>query len=611
MFFDKFSKKTGPTRHDFPDAWRPSLDSAMAELRQLAGATESEFLRIGEQMQGIHRHSGEISGLADHLVDAASGPRMQALLERLRQMMGDMEDYLARARARSVETFTTLQRFQDLLVQISKPLEGFQKMDMTLHILGVAIKIESARLGDMGSGFVNLAMDVEKLSHQINEKSEAILKHRHLLTSMVSESMALVQSTESCHDAEVSSTLANTAASLRELEAVNERFTRLGARVAAVSGEIAGNIGEVVSSMQFHDINRQQLEHVVEALEGLSTDIDAVHGSGPADQRRSLIIEAGNVCELQEAQLHFASTEFHAAVSSIVDNLRELARKQTAMAEETLAAMGLMDASDTSFLDGISHGIATVTSLLATFADTDRDMSAAMKKVAETIGEITVFVGDIESIGYATVHIALNAQIKAAHTGAEGAALEVLAKEIKQLSDETVHQTDSIATALTEINAATGRLSMKTDEAEIILGAKISGMGKEVSEIVEMLGGMNAELLAVLSRMHGMVDALTEEVEMVTAGIDVHERSRATADQVAAALHAIVDQSRKLEPASEEFKQNLRLMEERYTMESERRIHEAIAGKRKEPTEAGGQLQIPEATPGKGDSEFGDNVDLF
>ena len=607
MFWNNFSKKRATPRHDFIGAWQSMIGSSLAKLRQLAGATENEFLQIGEQMQGVHQRSGEISLMANHLVDVASGQRMQTLLERLRQMMRDMEDYLAKTRQRGTETFSTLHRVQELLAQISKPLEGFQKMDMTLHILGVAIKIESSRLGEMENGFVNLAMNVEKLAHQVNDKSEIILKHRQLLASMITENMGVVQSTESIHDAEVSSTLGNTAASLRELESVNERFSQLGVRVAAISGEIAENIGEVVSSMQFHDINRQQVEHIVEALERLSGDISKA-GRLTRMNRRSLIIDTGDACELQEAQLHFAASEFHAAVSTIVENLRDVAGKQEALAEETLTTAGVMDASGTSFLNGISSGMSTMTALLTSFAGTDRDMSAAMKKVAATIGEIIVFVSDIEAIGYATVHIALNAQIKAAHTGKEGAALEVLAEEIKQLSNETVRQTDAIAMTLTEINSATAKLTMNADDAEINLCSSIRGMGEEVTEILKMIGEMNAELLGTLTHMHAMVNSLTEEVEKITAGIDVHERSKAMADEVAAVLHEIVDQSRELEPASDEFKENLRLMEEHYTMESERRIHEAIAGKHAGQTETNAQLPAP---AGAADSEFGDNVDLF
>ncbi len=74
--------------------------------------------------------------------------------------------------------------------------------------------------------------------------------------------------------------------------------------------------------------------------------------------------------------------------------------------------------------------------------------------------------------------------------------------------------------------------------------------------------------------------SLTEDVEQATSGVDVHERTKVMADTVLADLERIVAQSRQIEPASSEFKENLRHMEEHYTMESERHIHEALARKR-------------------------------
>jgi len=612
FLFENSSSTVGtPARHESFGVWQSILVSSLATLHQLSGASENEFLQIGEQMQGIYQRSAEISKQANHLVELASGSRMQSLIERLRQMIGDIEAYLSSARLRNSESSSTLSGVQNLLRQVAKPLEGFQGMNMTLHMLGVSIKIESARLGKRGAEFVNLARDIEKLSRQVEDKSGAILDHRQSLLSMIAENMASLQTTESLHDAEVTQTLGNTSAGLHELESANNRFTQLGGRVAAISSEITTNIGEVVSSLQFHDINRQQVEHVVHALEQLSASLAAVNDETHDEaSRRVLITEVGNVCELQEAQLHFASNELYAAVSSIVENLRAVGGKQTALGQETLAASGVLDASDTSFVDGIRRGMASVTSVLTACVSTDRDMSATMKRVAATVGEITSFVHDIDNIGFEIVLLALNAQIKAVHAGRRGAGLGVLAEAIRQLSDEAVQRTDAVTVILTEIHTATEHLAVGSSEDEAKLCAKLMTMEGELTGILKMLAEMNVELLTILSQVQGMVNALTEEVEKITSQIDVHERTKAMADEVLVVLDRIVSQSRQLEPASTEFQENLRLMEEKYTMESERRIHETIAKKHGQQLETAAAIQTADSV-NHTDSEFGDNVDLF
>lgn len=615
MFF--FMSKNSPMSTSTPakrqslSVWHPILGSALGTLRQLAGATESEFLQIGEQMQGIYLRSAEISKQANHLVDIASGERMHSLIARLNQMIGDIEAYLSSARSRSSESSETLNGVQDLLGQVAKPLAGFQQMNMTLHMLGVSIKIESARLGASGKEFVNLALDVEKLSRQVEEKSEAILDQRQDLLSMIIENMLSLGTTGSLHEVEVTKTLGNTMTGLQELEAANDRFTQLGGRVAAISTEITANIGEVVTSLQFHDINRQQVEHVIEALEQLTESFAGVEKKHHDEASlRALIVEVGNVCELQEAQLHFASLELYSAVSSIIENLRQVGGKQAALGQETLTATGVLDASDTSFVDDISRGMASVTAVLTSCVSTDHEMSATMKRVAATVGEITAFVQDIDDIGFQIVLLALNAQAKAAHAGELGAGLGVLAEAIRQLSDEAVQRTNAVSVTLTEIHSATERLSVGSSEDEAKLCAKLLAMEEEFTEVLKMLAEMNAELLAILSQVQGMVHGLSEEVTRITTQIDVHERIKTMADEVLGMLHTIVSQARELVPASTEFKKNLRLMEEKYTMESERRIHEAIAMKHGVQLERAESAQVAEGASSS-DSEFGDNVDLF
>jgi methyl-accepting chemotaxis protein len=589
--------------------WRNMVGPAIETLRRMAGTTEDEFLRIGSKLQSFYQRSVDISGMANRLVEVVSGENVDSLTSRLQQMMGDMEEYLASARTRSSESCNILEQVQVLLDNLSEPLEGFQKMNKSLRMLSISTKIESARLGELGSGFVNLAMDVEKLSHQVQEKSAAILAHRLLLATLITGNLAAVRSSEKEQDVMVLATLKDTSANLKELVAVNERCTRFGGTVSAISGEVADSIGEVVSSMQMHDMTRQQLEHVVEALERLSGELTGFNQPDAEDDRhRRVIIEAGDICELQEAQLRFAANELYAAVCTIVDNLRDVARKQAVIVRESGTITGSANLDGASFVDVMSEGMATVTAVLTSCAKADLNMFDTMKKVAQTIDEIAAFVTDIEAIGSEIDLIALNSQIKAALTGPEGAALGVLAEAIKRLSDEAVRQTDSVAAILNNIHAVTEHLLADAANEEGQLGSRISSIQDELTLILRTMGEMNNGMRSALSGLNERVLSLTEDVEQATTGVDVHERTKKMADGVLADLELIVAQSRRIEPASSEFKENLRHMEEHYTMESERHIHEALARKKT------GQAVVVARSSAKivvDDSGFGDNVDLF
>ncbi|MFA7060321.1 MAG: hypothetical protein WC156_05830, partial [Pedobacter sp.] len=142
--------------------------------------------------------------------------------------------------------------------------------------------------------------------------------------------------------------------------------------------------------------------------------------------------------------------------------------------------------------------------------------------------------------------------------------------------------------------------------------SRVTVMKNELTGILSTLGNMNADLCTLLTGLNPKLCSLTDDVERATGGIDVHEQTKRMAEDVIIVLDRIVAHARELEPASSEFKENLCHMEERYTMESERHIHEAIARKRSGlSSPADIMVTDAENKADSDESEFGDNVDLF
>jgi hypothetical protein len=594
------------------NAWPATFSSILVALQQLATSTEHDFLRIGSQMQGIYQRSTALAETAHQLVEVASGEGIHKLTDRLRQILGEMESYFEKAQQQNVNSCTALGKVAQLLQQVAEPLAGFKKMSMQLYILEVSVKIESVSLGEMEGEFLNLAQDIKKLSRQIKEKANVGHDHRLLLSSIISQSIAAIQAAKTNQESSVRGIVGDTRTSLLQLEAVNDRVSTLGIDIRSVSAENSNNISDIVQSMQFHDIFRQQIEHVMEALQALSPTAEEIADEKSIENdslRLKLIGNTGDICELQEAQLQFAATEFHAAVSSIVTHLREIGTIQKQMERNIASRMGGINTSNTSFIDDVGHHMSSVTTLLTTCADTNKELAKTTKKVTGAVEEISSFVADIEEIGHEITQIALNSRIKAAGTGDNGASLSALSEEVGQLANEAVRRADSIIGSLTKIQSATDTLSTETDTNEKILDSALSGMTRELGETLTFFARLGQELFALLPQLRLEVHGLSGEIEQLISGIDVHERAKFLAEQVLTDLRRVVHQARQLHPASADFKKDLRRMAEHYTMESERRIHEAIAKKH------GMGGAVPE-TQTKADasgqeSEFGDNVELF
>ena len=600
--------------HRLIGEWRGDLSAVLLSLGEMAGATEDEFLRIGGRLQEVYQRTTGLTRTAERLVEIAAGERIGALIERLHHILTEMERYLGETETTGANSFDIMTSVSTLLQQVAGPLEVFKRMGRTLYMFEVSIKIESAHLGDMGDEFVNLAMDIKKLSQQIKAKAGTLHDQRLLLVRLLKQNIDRIGSTRSVQINEVRATLAGIENGLAGLHAAHEEFAGLGGEIGTIAQDNARHLSSVVESMQLHDILRQQVEHIIESLEGLDAQM-ASSLPGEAEGGESWLGETmsrvGDVCELQEAQLQFASGEFSTAVENIVARLGEIVGEQRRMAAAIANQAGVSQSGGSSFIDEVSRHMSSSTALLAECSQQNHEMAATMQEITSTVEAMTGYVNDITEIGEEIIDISLNARIKAATTGTEGDSLSVLAEEIGTLSQEAVRHTDTITATLTEVHGATSRLSSEVNTLETTMADRVMGLESESATVLDTLGSMGGELVAMVDRIEGEVAPLARELESIGAGVDVHVRTSDKAGKVIATLKDISDAARLYHPATDAFKQDLRRMAEKYTMESERRIHEAIARRNQEQepeTQGGGSTTAP---PADGGSEFGDNVDLF
>lgn len=585
--------------------WREQMIPVMTILHDIAGNTEDQFLQLGEKLQDFALRSASISGVARDLVAIVAGTESTQLTDRLRHLFDEMDAYLNRVNSQGEASCSTLEQIMAQLDSVITPLEGFRKMDKALRMLSISTKIESARLGELGAGFTTLAMDVEKLSQAVSEKSAGIMQQRQSLSHLITNNLEMVRSTEARQFSNARTILTSVSSNLASMEQLNSSCSVTGSQVSVIAEQISTDIATVVSSMQFHDITRQQIEHVIEALEKLQqhTDIIAIQHD---EHCPALVAETGDVCELQTAQMRHAADQLLQATGAILESLQDIATKQAQISHSLQQALlGNTGGSETSLLETIGYNMQQVTTILQSCSQADQELATAMQQVSDTVGTIGGFVSDIEAVGSEIDLIALNAQIKAAHTGTQGAALGVLAEAIKRLSLEAVTQTEAVSAALSTINGITGTMANQTDQVENGSLQQVSDMEHEAHQIISSLASINRATLQQLTSLANSAESLADDISSATSSIHVHENIHAQTAQTVQILEQIYREAREQVPASSEFINNLRHMEQRYTMESERMVHEMLAARH------GIQLLLQKQESSASGSEFGDNVDLF
>lgn len=272
------------TMHRFNDVLRQQLASITRE-------TEAAALGIAEKLQAIDQLVTHLNNYIGHIANASGhiARDSQQQLAGNHELIGRMEHYIrSRADAASDEQQRVTQviaEAHDLegLVQLIRQISG------QTNLLALNAAIEAARAGEAGRGFAIVADEVRKLSGEtdlavdrINEGIKAVADSIEL------QFRARLQSSNVAEEQQALVTFADQIAELgRGYEQLLEHDQKVLAEVQQASGTLTGMFMDILASVQFQDITRQQIEQVCKALDTLDAHADTL-----AEQLRQSAIGA-------------------------------------------------------------------------------------------------------------------------------------------------------------------------------------------------------------------------------------------------------------------------------------------------------------------------------
>ena len=151
------------------------------------------------------------------------------------------------------------------------------------------------------------------------------------------------------------------------------------------------------------------------------------------------------------------------------------------------------------------------------FAGKSAEVADLIGSVAGTVAEMTEFVSSIEEVGAEIELIALNASIKAAHTGEEGKALGVLAQAIQRLSVEARDRTSAVSEVLRSISDASAALEKASDTGE--KQHQIDQYAQRQTELMQVLDALSDKMSAAAGEVLALSSALGTDMDRLVDGI--------------------------------------------------------------------------------------------
>ncbi|HEX2868257.1 MAG TPA: methyl-accepting chemotaxis protein [Ignavibacteriales bacterium] len=597
---------------DFPGALSPTLLSDNKELDliplQSIGSKISrainllsdDYYSFGKLIQENYNLSKQVVNTLIDITGLVSDAELKSELEVLSSTIGHLAEIFMSFKEESSLKENNLLSIQMSLLSIISTIENYTKIVKHLRVLGISTKIENARLGAEGTGFSTIAGDVERLSEVINEKALQINHRSKILVSDVKEIITKIRilGQEQKKESELLVEEARLSLSSYQLS-YNSSFESAGL-IRDTSSKISSDINSLIALIQIQDIIRQQLEHIKENLESFSSSSSNVKLRTDCDM--TLIKQLIAVCQLERAQVIHTKDEI-AETASLIEKYNQ---NISLNANKILEHSGdfLSSHETASSIQAIDGNLSAVSGSLEKGQHINESLASAINALAGTMADSNRFVFEIEEIGAEIELIALNARIKAAHLGQEGAALGVLSQEIQKLSLEAKELSIEISGGLQKVLNATEKLIISNKNDQKTIEQEFKSIDGSLKNSLFRIKDSNSKLDSLKRELNFSLKEMKEKLDLMNEGLkynfdvlgEITSVEQILEDYLSFALSEGIE-------TSHEDKEYLKNLSSSYTMNSERKIHQSLLGKSENSSSA------PEDTAA-GDF-LGDNIELF
>lgn len=539
-------------------------------VHQLSGSRQSleqVFLGMGEHLLGSTSLLNEVAAAHEGMPAELESVEFNTAAEHLETIRDDV----ARMAASHSDEGGLIERLAGMARAVSSPLHDLRKAMRAIRLVAVNARIAAVGIGGQQGELSAFTTDMMVLGQSVEEAVAAFAKaHDTLVESLVGAADASSAFTKR-HGGTMNKVSVQLTEHLRLVDAHRERARGKAAEHAVLTGQIRSRVGSAVSALQIGDITRQRVEHVEQMLEML-----AGHTSGPpSPMSLSTSDTLAAVCHLAAAQLDQALSDFDHQIAELALSLRRLAHDATEILRlGNKEAEASLDDGDTA-LGAIIDDLVEIRALLRDFAQTRARTEKMAAEVARSAAVMVDRLGAIEETEQKIRLLSLNTAIQCGRLGDDGNALRVIARELRDIAGQTVAAAGAITHAMTDAQTLAGRL-LEGDGADS--AHRIADLEGKAETAIHLFGAVLTRLRARVGTMTATGPRAVRQFEAAAGHVSGRRDLGASwRDAFKDVLALVTNWSEGFDAgaADETFLNRIR---GRYTMDSERHVHDTLLG---------------------------------
>lgn len=572
----------GHNLHDTGDLPHRILAIA-SDLAAPRDAIDGAFLSVGSRLSECAEILSRLTETFEALPIDLEGPDLSQATDRLGivgRRAGEISITLGAEQA-------DLNRLVEALRGAAHPIAELRRTVKMMGIVAINARVVAASVVNELEDFGVFTTDIAQLSESAATTIQRFSRTYEALTIVVGEAAAARATFEQGHRDTLSALATELEVDLAEVTEQRLTSVRSSAITGQMSRAIADKVATTVMALQVGDATRQRVEHVEAALRDLSAlilpraagegDQAQLGGGGDPTLDTSL---AAPITELQRQQLAAARETLTVEMASGADALTQLAADVEAVLEHARQVYG--SAENRSALSELHGAVRRAVTVLRDCEGEREKLDRVAGAVSETVKVLLDHVEAVQDIEYKMRLVSLNAAVKCAQLGPRGRALDVIAQQLRTLTGETVASAHEAVERLNEaaqfsaaFTNATGAGAGRVGDLEREATAALTQLETVGMRMKKALVELYADGPRVAERLGGAVDSLANHSAISEALSDVELNIAAVILLRAAGEGNHAEHGGGGDHTLDTFLSTLR---KRYTMDAERRLHDAFTG---------------------------------
>jgi len=560
------------------------VDNCQAGLLDFGKETDAEFTELARGLSELSTRFNSIREQAESLDNLLHQRDKENILATAYTVYKSSVDLVHSSMGIAISEQQQMGQVELALTHACRVRETFTRNNLLLRIITMSIRMEASRVDpENQSIFLNVAAAIAEIDGKIEKTTAAAFGRIEQVIEEARHEREALHGLEQSLQGRAQQSIDKLQQELADYKTSLIPCAELSCKVGELFAQTGPITLQIITSLQYQDIVRQQLEHVAAGFEDISKHLGGLDQSCESTSKPELGFIHHAAC-VQQAHLASSRTDIEKAGAEVSKGIGDLLaiggqliENFTEMEKAAQAAFGRSRISEL-----FKHEIHQLTLI----ADQSEKANSKISRLVERIDEVVrVFSHEISSHEFEVKIVSLNAQIAAARMSAANA-LNKLAEESSLASAANAAATADLTG---ELQSCLGKLQgIKNDADEFmrIVTREKSELETNAARVSAQLAGLGSQIgdrsSAVRREFTSVHQAQNELLGRLRFG-ELIETSYEPAALICEKLRKATRTFALPEDLSKEGQRKLAAHQSRYTMERENELHANALGNQARP----------------------------